>query len=448
MTQGAVANEGILRTAWALIQAERLDEANILLENACGDDPQALNARGVICARRGEFAKGVALLSQAVAALPQEPTIRANMEIMTRAASALLSDACPGGETGDKLSRVLRRAAPQDAYILTTSRCNLRCVYCGISGGLADQASLADMEPRILGKIVSMLQKHPARHVTLSGGEVTFMKDWMKTVDYITGNGLTANLICNGGRLLNDEELEFMLRFKTICFSIDTPDVELAKRLRPKVAVPNIVYNILRLRAVASMRNQPPPPLSISCVLSDANLHTLPDLVALVHTMGLNNLAVNEVTELEGGCADSRSVRHWKRYSPEQCRAIVSEAVEFGRRCGVHVGFFEGFLDAIAGNEQSASMPKGMTRLCTDPWRLLVFMPNGDIHTCCCIGYPPIAHIDEVESLEDIFFSPANLRCKEELLTGKLNESCLKCTMRPIASPADVVAARAAEMLC
>ncbi len=210
--------------------------------------------------------------------------------------------------------------------------------------------------------------------------------------------------------------------------SIDTPNEELLKKIRPGTRLNNVAYNIARIKAKSYSIGLPSPVMSANCTITAPVLKTLQELVCLVKALGIAELHLTDVTELSGLRVRYQSILHFREYSKEECSLAIAQAKAKGVELDVRVSIDKGLEESLEGTRKNW-LQNGETRVCLDPWRLILVKPNGDIHTCC-IDYPPIAHISDVSSIHDIFFSPANLRCKEELLSGRLHVACRKCARK------------------
>lgn len=322
-------------------------------------------------------------------------------------------------------------ARPEDVNIIPTTKCNLRCEYCTASGKHADQKLLKDISDTNFQKISKqILTNHPNKHMILSGGEVTFMKNWTVMVKNLKEDGFPVLMITNFAKIMSDAEIECLVGLSQIMISIDTPDIDLAKFFRSKTQMENIVFNIVRVRSFCALRDVRVPPLSFHCTLGAQTVRTLPELVSLAHTCGVPHVHINEVT-MHGDLAyEYKPVTSFSELDQNETLAVFNTAFNLASRLGVNVSVVAGLLDAIK-NPSNVQPPKGMTRLCFDPWKMLLIGVDGDICTCCN-GYPPVAKLNEVSNLDDIFFSEKNNKCKVELMTGNLSPECIKCTRRNV----------------
>jgi MoaA/NifB/PqqE/SkfB family radical SAM enzyme len=360
-----------------------------------------------------------------VAALTRSLKRKSNEQVIGEDAikSVIVNKNYEGSES-DLRQMVVNRVRPELVYLLLTSRCNLRCVYCDISGKYTDQSSHIDMDRAVVSKIINMLKDSPIKDVHLSGGEVTVRSDWKEIVTELVDNNFRVSIIENFAKLMSDEELRFFSKFTDMAVSIDTPDATLLKAIRPKTQLENIVYNIIKLKSICASEGLRAPGFNVNCTLGNPNLHTLPALVAFVKNLGITSLFVTDVIEYEKSRHEFNSILNFDVYSREQCLEIIAEAQSMARRLSVNLHMDKALTDALSG--EVTNLPSGATRECQEPWNRLLFMPNGDIYPCCN-PYPPIANVRDVNSLDEAFFSEKNIQCRTELVTGNLRPECVAC---------------------
>lgn len=410
------------------------EHANLCFARAleCGpQDPEVMNAVAVSIAQRGDLGSALALLTDACTLLPGNPVLSANLELLRQASAPdLLRNAHAASD--DPASALLHCARPQTVHILLTSRCNLRCSYCNISGQHADPATLRDMAPQTLDKILTLLENAGIRQICLSGGEVTFMNNWLDSLHAITQRGFRIDLISNLARTLDDAEIAALSRLNRLSISMDSADRQLAQTFRSKSRLENIVYNIVRIRSLAQQENRSPPHMSISCVIGTQTLAALPNLIPFIHACGVREISLTDVTEAPQQENHLTSILRFDLFTREETARIINRVLTVAERLQVEVSLDPAVVEGLNGTPGHALAP-GLTRACLDPWSLLLFKPNGDIHTCCT-EYPPVARVDSVDSLHDIFFGPLNMQCKQELLDGRLHPICRDCVRKGVST--------------
>lgn len=396
------------------------------------ENPAILNAVATSLLQRGHAENAIGLLKKALYSLPGDPGLLGNLDIANLKKFGFIKG------TNDEyaltpVEKVSNRAKPNIIHLLPTSRCNLNCTYCGISGQASDRQTHQDMDADVVGKILDLLAPLAGSTITLSGGEVTFMKDWISLAQQIKEKNFKISLISNFAKLFSDEEIKMLVSFSSIAISMDSPDATITKHYRSKLRLEILTLNLIRIRAYCLKHELPLPALSIASTVGTPTLHTLPDLITFAHACGVNTVSITDVTECAGAPGDFTAISRFDRYSREESVSFFNEAIRLANRLGVGLVIEQSTINALNG-QQNTETPPGLTKSCLDPWQMLLFKPNGDIHSCC-VDYPAIANISHVNSIKDIFFSEANLACKQELLSGALHPACKKCTRRQDKTP-------------
>lgn len=79
-----------------------------------------------------------------------------------------------------------------------TLGCTLNCIHCGSSAGRARPNELTiDECLSVAGQLVAL----GCREATLIGGEVFRFREWDRLAAYLTGNGISVNIVTNGYRV-------------------------------------------------------------------------------------------------------------------------------------------------------------------------------------------------------------------------------------------------------
>jgi hypothetical protein len=235
----------------------------------------------------------------------------------------------------------------------TTTNCNLRCTYCGLSlpwyvGSDFDFSRFERLvQEFVAAKVVS---------VQISGhGETTIIRNWETYCKYLQDHGIGVCITSNFSTVYSEAEVDALARMNWITISIDTVDRELLKQVRRKVDLRTVLYNMqtIRLRAVSQYGRE--PVFNWQCTLTDL---VAPKLVEWVQ-MGLLNGVTNftfgnliEYKELPELLARDNAVipRHVARLAREpllQACTAITEAVLLARREKAVVNMQPGIVEGI-----------------------------------------------------------------------------------------------------
>ena len=180
-------------------------------------------------------------------------------------------------------SRFARTKTPSLALPLVTLRievtmkCNLRCVYCGVS---QPHYVASEMSKSYLMQLVGKLTNLSRRTVVAVNGhgETTYHPDWLVFCNEVVNLNFPTQITTNLARLLTQEEAECLAKFKKIEISIDTVDAVQLRSIRRHVKLENVLDNIAALRHAARRLKCAAPEIGISCVIYDASFSKLAQL--------------------------------------------------------------------------------------------------------------------------------------------------------------------------
>lgn len=105
--------------------------------------------------------------------------------------------------------------SPMVAYLLVTSKCNLRCKHCFVSEALVNNPSMSEMSLNQIKSTVDELKKNNVLKIILTGGEVFLRPDIVEIIDYIFNQGLLMQINTNA-TLINAEILGKLVKYKSL----------------------------------------------------------------------------------------------------------------------------------------------------------------------------------------------------------------------------------------
>jgi pyruvate-formate lyase-activating enzyme len=179
-----------------------------------------------------------------------------------------------------------------------TSNCNLRCTYCAVSlpsyvGSNFDLPKLDALARQMAAAGVELVQ--------VSGhGETTILPNWAAHCRHFLDRGIAVCITSNFSNVFSDEEIDVLARMKFINVSIDTVDRELLKRLRRKVDLKTILYNMQNVRLRAKLAYGRDAAFSWQCTLSDAVIGGLVDWVQMGILYGVKHFTLGNLIEHRG----------------------------------------------------------------------------------------------------------------------------------------------------
>jgi MoaA/NifB/PqqE/SkfB family radical SAM enzyme len=188
-----------------------------------------------------------------------------------------------------------------------TRRCDLRCVMCPQSRGLADhppEMSL-DMFKRFIDEVC---ENQPLIKLYMSG-EPLLHVDLFEMIAHASDQGCRT-MIHTNATLLNEEMSEKLLASSLtfLSFSFDGCSAEIYERLRPPAKFKDVLSNITRYRALRRERGRGPH-TSIEIIRMQDTQNLVQDFVAQWQTSGVDEVHVVDcMTWL--GCVKDRRIEY------------------------------------------------------------------------------------------------------------------------------------------
>lgn len=340
-----------------------------------------------------------------------------------------------------------------DVMVELTSKCNLRCVYCPKSqpGDELRPGRDQEMEPAVLARFENFLARlaarsTPVRLLLVGTGETTHAEDWRaRCAPFLAVPG-SKGLISNFARVFTDEDLDCLLAFDAITVSLDTTDPALLKRIRRKVDLRTVTYNVVRLRARSVAKGVACPVLDVNCTLTDQVALGVRDLAIWAATLGMGLVlsSLYEMPDIEGQVA----VRCVTAISNDDFNSFLGQIVEVDDMyAGLDPNFrlqpnlktrIEEHINLLGGAEptEPSASSTSQTRLCMQPWTRFTLAADGLVYPCCVTT-------EEVGSLaegpvEAVLFGEKARSFRRRLLEGDMPAPCRTCSNAPLGSPEEL----------
>ncbi len=328
------------------------------------------------------------------------------------------------------------RALPPLHYAVhLTLRCNLRCSYCFITGRAEMDELSTDDWLKVIGQI------HPFSVITVSGGEVTLLKDFPRILHACRKRG-KVHLITNGTRL-TDELIQTLIDEDVFMVGVSIDglrDNHDALRGVPGT-FDKIIANLERFKVLRGRRKH--PMLDIKPVITDRNLDDLPELYRLCGRLGADFFSPSFLK----GCdlQFSPAVRgefgpeYWQAQYPiapnfnmEQFKRVYRQLLEMSQTNSVQIRMNPEFAPHRGPAELEliekyfASGGRDVTELykpCRIPWVDMCILPSGDVIPCLS---RKVGNVKE-QSLPAVWNSPAFCEFRRQLKQHGVFNSCQTC---------------------
>lgn len=349
-----------------------------------------------------------------------------------------------------------------NVVVSVTSRCNLRCIYCGVS---QPTYRGSDMDLSSLSSLIAQLKKLRVDTVNFNGhGETTMIEGWHRYCRELLDAGFSVGITSNFGRDFSDEELDTLSRLAWIQVSCDTVDRPLFRELRRHADLNKLLANMAKVRAMGLKRGRAPK-FGWTCVVNDrvvdglenwfwvglasgvgrfvlSNYIKMPDLEGVQNVRHLADLPTAElgqaVTSIESfvGLAQRNNVEF--ELQGDLLALLKTELADrhSAESAARNVQIVGGGDATIAKKIHTILPGPGETRDCLDPWSFAMIYPQGGVVPCCWwYGKEPIGNIGD-SPFDAVVNDTAIRQLRSELLAGDLNACCMRCPSRSITTTA------------
>lgn len=170
-------------------------------------------------------------------------------------------------------------------YMELTQACNLSCAHCGY------QSYLPEIKRELLetNEIVAIMdesRKLKTRIVSFGGGEPFLRDDIFELILEARKLGLAVHINSNG-RLLNEERVRRFANVDGLCLvlSLDHSEPSANDRIRGEGTYEAVASAVARVKRLATQVR-----IGLNCVISPANVGSLPSMVELAADWGVDSV--------------------------------------------------------------------------------------------------------------------------------------------------------------
>lgn len=318
-------------------------------------------------------------------------------------------------------------APPEELYLETTNRCNLRCRTCPQSWGMLEDA--ADLSPAQVRRILGYF---PAvRRVVLHGiGEPLLNPELPGILREVKGTGAHALFNTNGlllrGRIARGLVEEGLDELRV---SLDSATAGTYAAIRGVDGLGRIVENIRAFNALKRALGRSKPEVSLWLTGMKMNISELPALVGLAAEIGVARVHLQRLVFSERGLAIAGQSLV-SAPSPADLQAIA-QAEALAARAGVSL-----HGSGEVGPGDLLTHPGGADRAyrrCRRPWNLMYVTANGNVLPCCIAPFTGVPYGSIVlgnifkQTVEDIWNGDLYRRWRRSMLDGEPSAACVGC---------------------
>jgi radical SAM protein with 4Fe4S-binding SPASM domain len=305
-------------------------------------------------------------------------------------------------------------ALPSILDIEPINQCNFRCPHCQVTHWNKAKARLdVDGLNKLLDQFPNLLR------VKLQGmGEPLLNKELLPMLDVLEKRGIHTAIVSNGS-VMTDTIRDKLLELPTdIQFSIDGATKDVFESVRVASNFDKVTANIKSLttrRKEIKSRN-PHKELAGRTVVTNQNIHQLPDIVRLVKELGLDTLTL-QLIMTSWGKTSMEEINSKKRV--EEAKLLqeqVCKAKEEAERIG---------LPLVVRNDDKYSCKNK----CGWPWKSAFIASNGDVVPCAILADSDTMKMGNVfeENFETIWNSEKYQELRRQHREHDLPEYCKSC---------------------
>jgi MoaA/NifB/PqqE/SkfB family radical SAM enzyme len=269
------------------------------------------------------------------------------------------------------LGRTRLRSLPLGADIVTTRRCNCRCVMC------IGYISRPPLEmPLELFQDISRCLFPTLLYVRFaSGGEHFLHPHFREMLATCRRYGCPVTIVSNGTRI-NRDWAEFLVCESSVwslIISFDGARPETFNAIRRGALFDRVVGNVRHLAEIKKQYESAFPVVSFRFVAMRKNIEELPDLIRLAVETGVEQVQVSYLT-VSPDFDPEESLWHHKALA----RRVFDETTVLSKQYGVDLRLPPAFSSAPVPPGSSAPVPS-----CVLPWTQLYIDPSGSLRLCC-----------------------------------------------------------------
>lgn len=322
-------------------------------------------------------------------------------------------------------------AMPVNAWVIATSRCNLKCRPCPAHSPDFNfpEDNFEDMRPDVFDRVRRELLPG-LKNIYLSGaGEPFLAPVTYEMLDQLI-HPKRHILIVTNGTIIRPDYLERLIRTPArIRISLDGTTNDVMKRLRG-VSLGRVLEFMETVARIRERVGHPEFEFQLNCVITRSNLDQLVDVVELGHSHGVNMLSFTNFEPYgreDAFCRDESLMSNPETVLPHWRRA-KQRATELGIQMPDLYFDCPGRPDEERQEHQPTVYDaQGRMRKCGHPWWSIYVETDGSVKPCCI--WPPDATLGNIlqQPLRKIWNGPKYRALRRTVNTPEMPEPCKRC---------------------
>ncbi|TCG09373.1 hypothetical protein BZM27_06120 [Paraburkholderia steynii] len=372
------------------------------------------------------------------------PDVPETDESVLARSESIISRAISAGRSG-KLTVV-----PEMISVAATENCNLKCVMCpGHAGMSGPKLSVNEAEMLFASLAVEGPHFGSPKILDMTSGEPTLNPDlgpiYGRFKELFPDSKIS--MISNGTIPVRGRTREAFEHADRIGLSMDGATQETYERIRQGSIWKNVIRNVMDVAEIKKL-GENCETLQIMMVVMDQNIHELPEMIRLAHSLGIPQVFA-QVSEIRTTPFNIAGQNVSLTLSKEKLAPIVHEAKQEAQRLGLDLTLTAHLENSLVPDEPKQPATAQMThderalsvaiRTCNVPWMHAprISQNHDGIYptTVCCHmpnvhGAGNLARREEFrgKSINEIFNSPYYWEIRAGLMDGSLaNDACKGC---------------------
>jgi organic radical activating enzyme len=224
------------------------------------------------------------------------------------------------------------------AMVEVTTSCQMRCVYCAVSG---ENWKPQTLDPEKYDQIIENLIQLKTKSVILHGhGETTIIENWDLIAQKFIDAGFQLSICTNLSKNYTDKEFAILSKFNQITVSLDTINPTTFKQLRRGGDIRHIIYNMMRIKAINNNIKW-----IWSSVACDKSIWSLLDLINFGISLGVGTFCLCNLT-IEPGVT-LKHLSELEKNEAEKALAILDKIEALCLERGVEFDIKSGLIDTL-----------------------------------------------------------------------------------------------------
>jgi MoaA/NifB/PqqE/SkfB family radical SAM enzyme len=280
-----------------------------------------------------------------------------------------------------------------------------------------------DLPFELFKKVLPVFSKDKPIVELYGHGETLTHKQFFDMMDALLDAGCSVEFLTNG-QLLDDEKIEKIVSrgVSKVGFSIDGATPEMYEKIRRGASFEKLINNIRKIDEFKKRLGKNTPLISIGFVAMRQNIHELPELIRLAHSLGAFLVHVMELAEYNltrgESLANQQVLADWVEKAE-----IEAKRLNIQLALPTHIPGRDAPPANLTTPQNSA--PHKIIKSCRMPWEYVFIRTSGAIQPCCFI--PDIYGQLKDEEFTEIWHGSKFLQLRDGLLEGAPPEPCTRC---------------------